>query len=460
MAKSKRFSGFLLVLILLAAAGAGTWYYLRGNSEKPPEYVTAPVVRTDITQAVTATGALQPVKTVEVGSQISGIIEQVLVDYNSVVKQGQVVAQIDPATYQSRLRSAEAELANAEANYKLVRVNAERTELLNKNGLVPQSDLDQAQAQLAQAEAQVKIRVAAVESAKVDLSRCTIYAPIDGVILARQVDAGKTVAASLNTPVLFTIANDLTKMQIVAAIAEADIGNIEVGQNANFTVDAFPNRQFHGRVALIRNSPITVQNVVTYETLIDVRNEDQKLRPGMTANVSVVIGQRTKVLRISNMALRVRLPDVAPPAAPAGTSPKTADAALKPLPSDQRRTYLAKAGWTPGSGRPTEEQMARAREAAKADGFEWPAFGAARGGERTRNSDAPVTRIVYRLVGKDENAHPEAVNVKLGLSDGTNTEVVEGLSEGDLVITSVIASSSSGQRPSANPFGGPGRRRF
>lgn len=462
MAKSKRSSGIILVLLLLAAAGAGTWYYLRGNAEKPPEYITAPIARADVTQAVTATGALQPVKTVEVGSQISGIIEQVLVDYNTVVKQGQVVAQIDPATYQSRLRSAQAELENAEANYKLVKVNADRTELLNKNGLVPQSDLDQAEAQLAQAEAQVQIRTAAVESAKVDLSRCTIYAPIDGVILSRQVDAGKTVAASLNTPVLFTIANDLTKMQIVAAIAEADIGNIEVGQNATFTVDAFPNRQFRGRVALIRNSPITVQNVVTYETLIDVRNDDQKLRPGMTANVSVIIGQRLNVLRISNTALRVRLPEVAAPVAPAngaaaGGAPTTAATALKPLPDGQRRTYLAKGGWTPGSGRPTEEQLERAREAAKADGFEWPAFGGARGGERARNPNAPITRVVYRLVGKGEKAHPEAVNVKLGLSDGSYTEVLEGLSEGDPVITSVVASSSTSGQPSANPFRG-GRR--
>ncbi|HYP17868.1 MAG TPA: efflux RND transporter periplasmic adaptor subunit, partial [Opitutus sp.] len=313
MGSPSRSRGLVVLLLVIALAGAGTWFFLRGKTEKPPEYVTAPVTRADLTQAVTATGTLQPVITVEVGSQISGIIEKVLVDYNSVVKAGDIVAQIDSATYQSRLRSAEAELANAKANQRLVKLNADRTAMLQQSGLVPQSDLDQALAQLAQADAQVQTRTAAVESAKIDLSRCTIYSPVDGIVLSRQVDVGKTVAASFNTPVLFTIANDLTKMQIVGAIAEADIGNVAVDQPVNFTVDAFPNRQFRGRVSSIRNSPLTVQNVVTYETIIEVRNDDQKLRPGMTANVSVVVSHRPNALRVPNNALRVRLPSVSAP---------------------------------------------------------------------------------------------------------------------------------------------------
>ncbi|HYD85323.1 MAG TPA: efflux RND transporter periplasmic adaptor subunit, partial [Opitutus sp.] len=346
MARPKHSGRIVFTLLLLAAAAAGTWYFLRQRTEQPPEYITAPINRTDITQAVTATGTLQPVITVDVGSQISGIIDKVLVDFNSEVKAGDVVAHIDSATYESRLRSAEAELANAKANQKLVQLNADRIAQLQQNGLVPQSDLDQVLAQVAQAEAQVQTRTAAVESAKIDLSRCTIYSPVDGIVLSRQVDVGKTVAASFNTPVLFTIANDLTKMQIVGAIAEADIGNVEVGQPVNFTVDAFPNRQFRGRVSSIRNSPQTVQNVVTYDTIIDVRNDDQKLRPGMTANVSVVIAHRPAALRIPNNALRVRLPDVAPPAAAPGAPAPAADGtALKPLPDDQRRTYLTKAGF-------------------------------------------------------------------------------------------------------------------
>jgi HlyD family secretion protein len=461
MAKSKHFGSLVLVAILLVAAGGGIWYYLDGKKEAPPEYTTAAITRADVIKVVTATGTLQPVVTVEVGSQISGIIDKVLVDYNSVVKEGQVVAHIDDGTYVSRLGSTQADLGNAKANQKLAQLNATRTESLQKNGLVPQSDLDQALAQLAQADAQVLTRSAAVESAKIDLSRCTIYSPIDGIVLSRQVDVGKTVAASFNTPVLFTIANDLTKMRIIGAIAEADIGNVNIGQAVNFTVDAFPSRQFRGRVSLIRNSPITVQNVVTYETIIDVNNDDQKLRPGMTANVSVIVAQRNNALRISNNALRVRLPDVPPPAAPKTAPGTTAEASAPALraPTDaERRALMRDAGFTPGSGPPSQEVREKMRALAAERGFELPTRGG--GGEHSRSSDAPVTRVVYRLVGKGEAAHPEAVSVKLGISDGTQTEVIDGLSEGDQVITSVFTPGSNATAaPASNPFGG-GRRRF
>jgi HlyD family secretion protein len=456
MAQSKRSSRIVPTILALAVLGAGAWFFLRPSAEPTTEYATAPLARADIIQTVTATGTLQPVVTVDVGSQISGIIDKVLVDYNSEVKQGQVIAHIDDATYVSRLRSAEADLANAKASQKLAQLNADRTATLQKQGLVPQSDLDQSVAQLAQTDAQVQTRTAAVESAKVDLSRCTIYSPIDGVVLSRQVDVGKTVAASFNTPVLFQIANDLTKMQIVGAIAEADVGNVAVDQIVNFTVDAFPGRQFHGRVSSIRNSPQTVQNVVTYDTIIDVRNDDQKLRPGMTANISVVVARRNNVLRIPNNALRVRLPDVKPPpppAAPAGSP--SATGALKPLPPEQRRAYMTRAGFTPGSGRPTEDVINRARELAKADGYEWPAWGGNRGGS-SGAPNAPAHRVVYRMVGTGESAHPEAVNVTLGITDGTGTEVLSGLAEGDRIITSAYTPAEAPRR-SSNPFRG-GRR--
>ena len=460
MAKSKHSGSIILVVILLAAAGTGAWYFFHQHADKPTEYITAPVARADVTQAVTATGTLQPVITVDVGSQISGIIDKVLVDYNSVVKVGAVVAHIDAASYESRLHSAEADLANAKANQNLMRLNADRSASLQKNGLVPQSDLDQALAQLAQADAQVQIRNAAVESAQIDLSRCTIYSPIDGIVLSRQIDVGKTVAASFNTPVLFTIANDLTKMQIVGAIAEADIGNVAVGQQVNFTVDAFPNRQFRGRVSLIRNSPQTVQNVVTYETIIDVQNDDQKLRPGMTANVSVIIAHRSNVLRISNNALRVRIPDLAPPT-DAKDAKAAAAPAAKPLSDDERRAKMRElmrdAGFTPGSGPPSPEVRERMRQLATERGLDLSAWG---GRDRERTSNTPVTRTLYRLVGSGETARPEAVTVKLGISDGSNTEVLDGLAEGDLVITSVIVPAGNSQSSgAASPFS-PNRRRF
>src|SRR5439155_17299392 len=237
----------------------------------------------------TATGQLNPVTNVQVGCQISGTIQKLFVDFNSPVTQGQVVAQIDAATYQANLLQAEGDLANAKAALELAQINAGRSKDLFTNKLIPQSDYDQTIANLHQAEATVKIKEAAVQKAKVDLERCTIYSPVDGIVISRSVDVGQTVAASLSAPTLFVIANDLTKMQIDANVAEADIGGVEEGQDVDFTVDAFPNRTFHGKVTQVRNAPITVQNVVTYDTVIGVSNADLKLRPGMTANVSIIV---------------------------------------------------------------------------------------------------------------------------------------------------------------------------
>jgi HlyD family secretion protein len=208
---------------------------------------------------------------------------------------------------------------------------------------------------------------------------------------------------------------------------------------------------------LIRNSPITVQNVVTYETIIDVSNDDQKLRPGMTANVAVIIAQRPNTLRIPNNALRVRLPDVPAPVV-ASKDGKAAAPALRPATDEERRTLMRDAGFTPGSGPPSQEVRDKMRQLAAERGFELPTRGGGGGGERARPSDTPVTRTLYRLVGQGPAAKPEAVNVKLGISDGTQTEVIDGLAEGDLVITGVSTSSKGSQPATTNPFGGP--RRF
>ena len=294
----------LLFIVVVAAVLAGGWFFWHRGAEKTPEYSTITAARGDVVQVVTATGDIEPVLDVNVGCQISGIISKLFVDWNSPVKAGELIAQIDPAIYQANLLQAEGQLANAKANYELIRVNTERTRQLFKKSLVAQSDLDSAEAQLLQADAQVKIQSASLNLAKVNLDHCDIFSPIDGVVISRQVDVGNTVAASLSAPTLFMIANDLTKMQIIGAVAEADIGNVKVGQAVNFTVDAFPNQQFHGRVSLIRNAPQTQQNVVIYQTIIDVNNPDLKLRPGMTANVSIVIAERLNTLRLANSALR------------------------------------------------------------------------------------------------------------------------------------------------------------
>jgi HlyD family secretion protein len=470
MATSARSSVWktLIVIIAVVTVAAGGWYYWIRSSDRVPEYSTITLARGDVVQVVTATGDIEPVLDVNVGCQISGIISKLYVDWNSPVKAGQLIAQIDPATYQANVLQSEGQLANAKANYELTRVNTERTRELFKKNLVAQSDLDTAEAQLLQADAQVKIQAAALDMAKVNLARCDIFSPIDGVVISRQVDVGNTVAASLSAPTLFMIANDLTKMQIIGAVAEADIGNVKVGQSVNFTVDAFPNQQFRGRVSLIRNAPQTQQNVVVYQTIIDVNNPDLKLRPGMTANVSIVIAERHDALRIANSALRARIPEellpkVAPPAAAAVAAGGAPAPAAKPMTDDERRAAMRQimqdAGFTRGGGPPTPDILQKAQQLAKERGLDidFSRFG---GDGRGNGSNAVTTRTIYKLIGSDpKTATIESVSARLGITDGINTEVVDGLKEGDVVITSVTlsgASSTAAGRPASNPFAGGG----
>src|SRR5438445_9639548 len=275
-------------------------------------YQTATITRGPITQAVTATGTLNPVVNVQVGSQVSGNIAKLFADFNSQVKAGQVVAQIDPALFQAAVTQAEGDLATAQAGLELAKVNADRTQKLFAEKNSSQQDLDSAMATLHQADANVKIKQGALDKAKADLDHCTITSPIDGVVISRSVDVGQTVAASLQAPVIFQIANDLTKMQIDSNVAEADVGVLEMGQGVHFTVDAFPMRTFPGKVVPVRNAPITVQNVVTYATVIGVGNPDLKLKPGMTANVSIIIAHKDNMLQMKNAALRYRPAEATP----------------------------------------------------------------------------------------------------------------------------------------------------
>src|SRR5437899_3349569 len=302
----KRFVPWLVVIVgLLLIAFVVRQCHTRGAAN----YQTATVTRGPITQAVTATGTLNPVVNVQVGSQVSGNILKLFADFNSQVKAGQIVAQIDPALFQATVTQAEGDLANAQAALELAKLNATRTQELFARKTSSQADLDQAMANLHQAEANVKIKQGALDKAKADLDHCTITSPIDGIVISRNVDVGQTVAASLQAPVIFQIANDLTKMQIDSNVAEADVGVLIVDQDVDVTVDAVPTRTFHGKVVQVRNAPITVQNVVTYDTVIGVSNPDLKLKPGMTANVSILIAHRDNVLQIKNAALRYRPAD-------------------------------------------------------------------------------------------------------------------------------------------------------
>ncbi len=496
----------LLAVLVLAALAAGGWYYYesRNAAAEAPTFNTVTLAKGDILQVVTATGTLDPLISVDVGSQISGLVKKLYVDFNTPVKKGDKLAEIDPATYQQRLRQAEANLASAEASNQLQRVNTERIKGLYEQKLVTQQEYDQAVAQLQQSNAQLVTNRAALENARVDLERCTISSPIDGIVMNKQTEEGKTVAASLNAPVLFTIANDLSRMQITAAVSEADVGSVAVGQEVTFTVDAFPGRPFRGEVVQVRNAPKTVSNVVTYETIINVNNADLKLRPGMTANVSVIVARRDGVLRLPNAALRVRIPEgvtvkgLPAGAAPAPTAEKKADApaatasaapaASAPggersanreargngesrrgggggggmfgnLTPEQRtvmREIIQQVGVDFRAGPPTTEQRAQIRKLMIERGLPVPE-------EAPRPGEVVITtRAVYVM----RDGTPEAVSIKAGITDGSATEAVEGLKEGDVILTGVIVGGGAGgnaqtQRPGGNnPFGGMGGRRF
>ena len=477
---------WVVLLLLLGAAGGGVYWYVQRPGHTPVDYKTVEISRGDVMQSVTATGQITPVKNVQVGSQISGIINELRVDFNSQVKEGDIIAQIDPATLKSNLQQSEADLANAKASMELAQVNYNRAQQLRKGDLIPQADADQALATLHQAQASVQMREASVDKSRVDLSHATIYAPISGVVISRAVDVGQTVAASFSTPTLFQIANDLAKMEIDAMVSEADVGGVAEGQQVNFTVDAFPNRQFEGKVRQVRFAPTTNQNVVTYTTVVDVDNKDLKLRPGMTANATIVTAQKTDVVRLPNAALRFRPAETARSATGTNT--------MAGIGSNRRSTNAAAPGGTngpngargpamaatPPDGAPTppwvaegrapngreevqkwmqtltpaqREQMQRARGGRGAGG----GMGGSRAGG-PGGSDDSAPRTIYVLETENGISTAKPVTVKLGITDGAYTEVIDGLAPGALVITGTnqVGSASAVRTGAASsPFGGP-----
>ena len=305
-------------IILIAVAA--TAFFLSRNKGGEIKFRTEKVVKGEIEMTVTATGTVNPVTTVLVGTQVSGTIKNIYVDFNSSVKKGQLIAQIDPALFEAQVNQARANLFSAKANLEKAEatlIDAKRTmdrnkELFSKN-LVARSDLDTAEtnhetakASVSAAKSQVAQTEAALSLAETNLYYTKIISPVDGIVVSRNVDVGQTVAASFQTPTLFSIAQDLTKMQIDTNVAEADIGKVKVGQDVEFTVDAYPDSTFNGKVRQVRNAPITVQNVVTYDVVINVDNPEFKLKPGMTANVSIIISIKKDVLKIPNASLRFK----------------------------------------------------------------------------------------------------------------------------------------------------------
>ncbi len=417
---------WIVVAVVIAVITGGIFYF-RHKRVEILSFNTVAVARGSLIQNVTATGTLNPVKSVQVGCQVSGRISDIFVDFNSQVKAGDPIAQLDPRTYQAQVASAEADLANASANLELQQAQAKRATDLYASKLVSGSDYDVAQATLHQAEAAVKIKQASLDNAKTSLGYTKIVSPVDGVVISRAVDVGQTVAASFNTPTLFLIANDLTKMQIDAAVSEADVGGVIEDQSVDFTVDAYPTRTFHGEVVQVRNSPTTVNNVVTYDAVIGVTNADYKLKPGMTANVSVIVAQRDNALKLPNAALRFRPTE--------NVIVLTNELVALPQPTNAPVVAAEK---IPGQQRQRGE-------------------GRGQGHGQNQNRASRGIRTVYVLASDEHSLKP--LQIRTGITDGIFTEVLEGLNEGDKVVSSVLSSDPQAAPAASNPFGGGGFQR-
>jgi HlyD family secretion protein len=425
----RRLSAILLAASLAACSGRG---------KKDEKYKTEPVSRGAVTMTVTATGTLSAVTTVQVGSQVSGVIARLYADFNSHVKKGQLLAELDPTPFQAQVEQRQADVSKSKIEAANAKITYERQRRLVASGLAAQADLDAARAQYEAAVAQTQQSDAALSQAVTNLHYTNIVSPIDGVVVDRQYDVGQTVAASFQAPTLFSIAQDLTKMQVQADVDQSDIGRVAVGQLARFTVDAYPDEEFRGRIAQIRLNASVNQNVVSYPVIIEVPNPDEKLRPKMTANVTIDVAQVRDVLRIPNAALRFKPPEdqtaKKTATAPATTSTTAGGGAGAPPSSTSGPDNAARQAWRMGQ---------HGRGAAGAAG----ALGGL--GPVPQRPKRPST--IY-ILDKDNKLRP--VDIRTGISDGRYTQVVDGaVKEGDPVVIGTATSKVEG--PSA--FGGAGQ---
>ncbi|MBQ8097709.1 MAG: efflux RND transporter periplasmic adaptor subunit [Prevotella sp.] len=295
----------IIIAVAVVAVAVAAYFLLSGGSKKQTiEFEKARVETTTIQNSITATGTIEPVTSVTVGTQVSGIVSHLYVDYNSVVKKGQVIAELDKTNLTSELRTAQANLSSAQSSLNYEQANYNRYKTLYEKGLVSANDFESAKLSYLRAKDQVTTSAQSVQRAQTNLGYATITSPIDGVVLSKSVEEGQTVAASFNTPELFTIAQDLTDMRVIADIDEADIGGVSDGQRVTFTVDAFPDDQFEGQVTQVRQQATTESNVVTYEVVISAPNNDLKLKPGLTANVTIYTLEKNGVLAVQSKALR------------------------------------------------------------------------------------------------------------------------------------------------------------
>lgn len=395
----------------------------RGQNRKDEQYKTEKVDRGDITMTVTATGTLSAVTTVQVGSQVSGVIARLYADFNSPVRKGQLLAELDPTPFQALVEQRRADLIRAQVQTEDARLKYDRQRRLLEAGLSAQAEVDAAKAAYDSARAQVQQAAAALSQAETNLRYTKIVSPIDGIVVDRQYDVGQTVAASFQAPTLFSIAQDLTKMQVQADVDQSDIGRVQVGQVARFTVDAYPEEEFRGRISQIRYNAQVNQNVVTYPVILEVSNPEGRLRPKMTANVTIDVATVRNVLRIPNAALRFK------PEESAGETQSRGDGA----------------GFD--------------RRAAQTGGERGPG-GAARMMSRRPAAAAARRQQTVWLLGRDKKLVP--VRIRTGISDGRFTQVVEGdLKPGDLIVVGMATRKVEGPPPpgGGGPGGVPGGRR-
>lgn len=489
--RRRALSRFVPVIVIAAVVVGGLWWWTQRNAAGADGgWRTTPVERGDIRVVISATGTLSATSTVTVGSQISGQITDVLVDFNDKVSKDQVIARIDPSSYQAQIEQGSAQIASARASLAQAQATLQNAELdyrrkadLGTQRLVAQSDidlaraaLDQARAQVQATQAQIRQQTAATQTTQVNLDRTVIRSPVDGVVLLRSIEPGQTVAASMTAPELFQIAEDLAKMRIELAVDEADIGQVQVGQPVAFTADAFNDRRFQGRVEQVRLSATTTNNVVTYPVVVAVDNADGTLLPGLTVNAEIEVSNREDVLRVANAALRYRpadAADIAAAARPEAGAPRggladdlaTAvgamqldagqqaafDAALAAMRERQQgaRTSGGTAGARNAAGGPPpgmagggmrdpgmqaqmRQRMVDRFQQSFADFTRTLDAGQRAQWNRTLAATVGATRVtVYRLV----DGRREAVPVRLGASDGSMTEISGGVAEGDQMVT-------------------------
>lgn len=385
----------LVIVAVAAIAALAVWLLSGGKKEEKITFDTAAVAPANIMNSITATGTIEPVTSVTVGTQVSGIVSKLFVDYNSVVKKGQVIAELDKTNLMSKLNTAKTQLATAQSQLNYQTANYKRYKTLFEKGLVAADDFDNAKLSYTQAKEQVASAKEEVQRAQTNLGYATITSPIDGVVLSKSVEEGQTVAASFSTPELFTIAQDLTNMQVVADVDEADIGDVKEGERVTFTVDAYPDDTFEGEVKQVRQEATTTNNVVTYEVVISAPNADLKLKPGLTANVTIYTAERKGVLSVPSKALRF---------------------------TPQKETV----------------------------------------GKMKIVDAANAKNKVWTIEGNSIVAH----KVNIGMTDGTNTQIVGGIAEGTKVVTGLNVMGGEEEKPmeaqgESSPFapGPPGKNK-